>query len=147
MYFDFSVASIFLFSLSESRSSLLKTRISFAFVLYMCFSASLICSSLSTTSNNVSVEFTRDFSWPGNDGMSMIWIGASSCLNVPSCGLYVVNGCGEIFGFSFVRVLNIVDFPTFGNPAKMHCMSAFLIPCCEDFPDLFCLANPALSFL
>lgn len=58
-----------------------------------------------------------------------------------------MNGCGDIFVFSFVRVLNIVDLPVFGNPARMHCISAFLIPCCEDLPDFFCFTRFAFSFL
>ena len=40
----------------------------------------------------MSVEFSSDLSWFGNDWVSMIWIGVSSNLNVPSWGLYVVNG-------------------------------------------------------
>lgn len=63
----------------------------------------------------------------------MICIFVSSKLKVPSCGLYVVNGCGDIFGFRFVRVLKIVDLPVFGSPTRTHWMSAFFIPRCEDF--------------
>ena len=47
----------------------------------------------------------------------------------------------------FVRVLKIVDLPVFGNPARTHCMSAFLIPCLEDFPDFFCLVIDVFNFL
>ena len=35
---------------------------------------------------SVSVELISDLSWLGNGGLSMIWIGAFSNLNVPSCG-------------------------------------------------------------
>jgi len=45
-----------------------------------------------------------------------------------------------------VRVLKIVDFPAFVNPARTHCMSAFLIPWREDFPDFFCLSRFDFSF-
>ena len=76
--FDFRVASIFRFSFSDSKSSLLKIRISFALVLYRCCSACFICSILSTTNMSVSVELISDLSWLGNEGVSMIWIGASS---------------------------------------------------------------------
>ena len=86
LYFDFRVASIFLFSFSCSKSSLLKMRIIFALVWFRYFSASLICSSLSTTNSSVSVELIRDLLWLGKEGVSMIWICASSNLNVPSCG-------------------------------------------------------------
>ena len=95
----------------------------------------------------VSVELIRDLSWCGKAGVSMIWIGASSNLNVPSWGWNVVNGCGDIFGFRFVRVLKIVDLPVFGNPARTHCMSAFFIPCCFPLPDFFCLVRFVFSFL
>jgi len=37
--------------------------------------------------------------------------------------------------------------PEFGSPMRMHWASAFLIPCCEDFPDFFCLAKFDFSFL
>ena len=97
--------------------------------------------------SRVSVELIRDLSWWGNAGVSIICIGASSNLNVLSWGWNVVNGCGDIFGFRFVRVLKIDDFPVFGNPARTHCMSAFLIPCCFPLPDFFCLATDIFSFL
>ena len=58
-----------------------------------------------------------------------------------------MNWWGDIFGLSPVRVLNIVDLPTFGNPVRTHCMSAFLIPCCDDLPERFCLARFDFSFL
>ena len=47
-------------------------------------SASFIWSSLSIVRSKVSVELTRDLSWFGKDGISIIWIWASSCMNVPS---------------------------------------------------------------
>ena len=58
-----------------------------------------------------------------------------------------MNGCGDILASRFVRVLNIVDLPVFGNPIRMHCISAFLIPVCFPLPDFFCLARVAFSFL
>ena len=66
---------------------------------------------------------------------------------MPSCGLKVVNGCGDIFVLSPVSVLNRVDFPEFGNPARTICMSAFLIPACPPLPDFFCFATFIFSFL
>ncbi len=57
-----------------------------------------------------------------------------------------MNGCGDIFGFNPVRILKIVDLPVFGNPVRTHCMLAFLIPCCEDLPDFFCLLKFDFSF-
>lgn len=41
----------------------------------------------------------------------------------------------------------MVDFPVLGNPARTHCMSAFLIPACPPFPAFFCFSSPSLSFL
>jgi len=58
-----------------------------------------------------------------------------------------VNSCGEVFAFWRVRVLKIVDLPVFGNPARTHCMSAFLIPACPPLPDFFCLAIEDFIFL
>jgi len=49
--------------------------------------------------------------------------------------------------FWLVSVLNMVDFPVFGYPAKTHCMSAFLIPACPPFPAFFCFSTPDFSFL
>jgi len=95
----------------------------------------------------VSVELIRDLSWCGKAGVSMIWIGASSNLNVPSWGWYVVNECRDIFVSCLVNILKIVDLPVFGKPARTHCMSAFLIPCCFPLPDFFCLVRFAFSFL
>lgn len=147
MNLEFRVARIFLFSVSESKSSLLKTRIIFAFALYVKSSDFRICSMLSTTKRRVSVEFNRDLSWFGKEGMSINWICASSKLKVPSWGQYVVNRCGEILVSCLVRVLNIVDFPVFGNPVRTHCMSAFFIPEEVPLPDFFCFAREAFSFL
>jgi len=84
--FDFRVASIFRFSFSGIKSSLLKIRIIFALVWGRYCSDFWIWSRLSTERRRVSVELIRDLSWFGNGGVSMIWIGASSNLNVPSCG-------------------------------------------------------------
>jgi len=119
----------------------------FAFVRYVKGSDFFIWSRLSITRSRVSVELIRDLSWFGNAGMSMIWIGASSWWKVPSCGWYVVKLWGEILVSCFVRVLNIVDFPTFGNPARTHCMSAFFIPACPPLPDFFCFATFDFNFL
>ena len=112
----------------------------------MCFSISFIWFSESMIIRRVSVELTRDLFWFGIGASSMIWIGVSSNLKIPICGSWVVNGCGDIFGFRFVRVLKIVDLPVFGNPARTHCMSAFLIPCCFPLPDFFCLDRFVFSF-
>lgn len=128
LYFEFRVASVFLFSFSGSESSLLKIKIIFALLWRKCCSACWICPRLSTITRRVSVELISDLLWLGKDGVSMIWIGVSSNLNVPSCGSRVVNGKGDILGFRFVRVLKIVDLPVFGNPTRTHCISAFLIP-------------------
>jgi len=35
----------------------------------------------------------------------------------------------------------------FGNPARTHCISAFLIPACLPLPDFFCFAKLDFSFL
>ncbi len=86
LYFDFRVASIFLFSFSEKVSSLLKIKIIFALLWCRCCSVFWICSRLSMTRRSVSVEFMSDLSWLGKEGASMIWIEVSSNLNVPSCG-------------------------------------------------------------
>lgn len=58
-------------------------------------------------------------------------------------------GCGEVFAFGFclVKMLNIVVFPVFGNPRRVHCISAFFIPACDDLPDFFLLSTPFLSFV
>ena len=85
--FDFRVASIFRFSFSVIASSLLRIRIFFALVWEVYCSDFWIWFRLSMTTRIVSVELIRDLLWCGYGGVSMIWIGASSNLNVPSCGL------------------------------------------------------------
>lgn len=57
-----------------------------------------------------------------------------------------MNLCGDVFTLSPVNLLKRVDFPVFGNPTRMHCMSAFLIPSREDFPDFFCFSKLVFSF-
>jgi len=93
----------------------------------------------------VSVELISDLSWFGNEGESIICIGVSSNLNVPSWGLFVVKGCGETFAFRLVSVLKRVDFPEFGNPTRTICMSDFFIPSCFPFPDFLCFAKFSLE--
>jgi len=88
----------------------------------------------------------RLLSWFGKEGVSIICMGVSSNLKVPSWGAWVVKGYGEIFGFSFVRILKRVDFPVFGKPTRRHCVSAFLIPGCFPFPDLFCFVILVFNF-
>lgn len=58
-----------------------------------------------------------------------------------------MNGCGDIFVDCFVRVLNMLDFPVFGKPARTTCMSAFFIPACPPLPDFFCLTTFDFNFL
>jgi len=58
-----------------------------------------------------------------------------------------VNGWGEVGVFWFVRVLKSEDFPVFGNPMRMACMSDFFIPCFFPLPDFFALLIFSLSFL
>ena len=58
-------------------------------------------------------------------------------------------GLGDVFAFGFwlVNMLNIVDFPVFGNPKRVHCISAFFIPGFDDLPDFFLFSIPFFSFV
>lgn len=125
---DFSVAVSFLNSVGESKSVLLKIKIVLALVRYRISSAFGIWFRLSIIRRSVSVPFVRDLSWFGKAGWSISWIVASSKLKVPSWTVEVVNSIGEILVSRLESILNIVDFPVFGKPAKTTCMSAFLIP-------------------
>ena len=49
--------------------------------------------------------------------------------------------------FCPVKRLKSCDFPTFGNPTRTHCISAFFIPCWDDFPAFFLFVMFCFSFL
>ena len=65
---------------------------------------------------------------------------------LPNRGFIVVNGWGEVFAFKEVKELNRLVFPVFEGPARMHCISAFRIPCFELFPDFFLFSSPSRNF-
>ncbi len=96
--------------------------------------------------STVSAELITDLLCAGNGASSMIWIGASSYIIIPSNGRKVVKGCSEVFALFPVNVLNIVDFPVFGNPARIHCIGAFFIVSWVLFPDFFLFSTPFCSF-
>lgn len=65
---------------------------------------------------------------------------------MPTSGSVVVNGKGEIFGLTFVKLASIVDFPAFVFPTSTAWMSSFFIPFLVA-PFFFCFSFWLVSFL